>query len=195
MNHDYDECLPEETKTFQKVDRDGNILQCPVCHTFFWYTCIVDNDVYCPRHEENLTEMTEELAMSIIKDEQADDQAYHHAIEKRFGAFVETLDGDEREVFQFLIERRGDGADLSWLKCQFPNDHHRLLQIIHSLLEKKLITERISRSLTSGKSGFQEEVEEINDWNIHYQTSFDYYDFITKRWAKKSRQKGSKAHR
>ncbi len=188
-----DECLPAEVKTFQKMDRAGNILQCPVCHTFFWYSCIVDNDIFCPRHEEELIEMAEENAMRIVLAERADDQAYHQAIINRFGAVFANLDHNARAVFRYLIEERGDGADLATLKSLFSNENNHLLQALDGLLEKELIVKTIHRSLTAGKSGFQEEVKEISDWNIRYRVNFDYYGFITKRWDKREKKELSEA--
>jgi hypothetical protein len=184
-----DECLPAEIETFQKMDRAGNILQCPVCHTFFWYSCIIDNDIFCPRHEEELIEMAEENAMRIVLAERADDQAYHQVILSRFGAVFANLDHNGRAVFRYLIDERGEGASLATLKSLFSNENDRLLQTLDRLLEKELIIRTIHPSHTVGESGFQEEVKEIRDWNIHYRVNFDYYDFITKRWNKKKKKK------
>ena len=47
VDNDRGERLPAETSTFQKMDRAGEIRQCPVCHTFFRYISVTDNEVFC----------------------------------------------------------------------------------------------------------------------------------------------------
>jgi hypothetical protein len=187
---DKGERLPENAYAFTHIVRSGEIWQCPVCHTFFRYISVTDNDVFCPNNYEELREIPAAEAMAVILQEQADDQEYHQAIQKRFGKFFDTLNPDENEVFHYLINRRWDGAGLDTLKGQFPIENTQLVNVLKGLMAKDLIRETITKSLTMGKSGFQETVDEINDWNIHYDINFSYLDFIDKKkWSWKRRSK------
>jgi hypothetical protein len=184
---DFDEGghLPLGVQSFSRLDKGGEILQCPSCSTCYRLTFKTDNDIYNPIHMAVLQEISTEEANAVVAKERTETRAFEHALAVRFGNLIATLDQDALEVFQFICRRQWSSTSLPMLKVQFASLGDRLGVILDDLISKHMIATQTVKSLRPGKYGYQDEVAEISDEHIRYYMNFSQEDFAHKQWAMK----------
>ena len=151
MDFDEDEHLPEQFKSLvlvRELDYSDDIRQCPTCGTYYKCTWDTDNDIFCPTHTGEYTQISKENAEQILRDDEISRnkriQNTRKSMRRVHRDRFRSLNQDELTLLDFIIsqlrlyvywEDMVQGLDM-------PKD--RIQKALAHLVEMQIISKRDS---------------------------------------------------